>query len=84
MTDRAASTTSIAAGPEEVRHHCGDLADWKVAAILATGATARDLAAAAAWVGGQDDLGQQGAPLEGVAAQVYDILMSDEEYDERR
>ncbi|WP_374572100.1 hypothetical protein [Phenylobacterium sp.] len=75
---------SPAAGADEVRHHCGDLVDWKLNAILEAKPTVRDLAAAIAWASGQDEVGQEGAPLSGVAAEVYDILMSDEDFDETR
>jgi hypothetical protein len=42
-----------------------------------------DIAAAAAWAAGEDDLGRAGRPLEGVAAQVYDVLQADDYGEER-
>lgn len=69
---------------EDVRDLCGDVLDWKVAAILALRPTAGDVAAAAAWANGQDELGQAGRPLEGRAAQVYELLTADEAYEEER
>lgn len=78
-----ATDAEAAATADDVRHHCGDLVDWKLSAILAVGPTVRDLAAAVGWASGQDDLGEAGAPLAGPAAQVYDILLSDEDYEER-
>jgi hypothetical protein len=62
---------------ENVRELCGDVLDWKVAAILALQPSSGDVAAAAAWASGEDELGQAGRPLAGVAAQVYDLLNAD-------
>ena len=72
-----------APGPsyEDVRHLCGDVADWKVSAILATGATLDEINAAIAWDAGEDDImGEERRPLTGPAAAVYDILVADEEF----
>lgn len=73
------------AAAQDVRDLCGDILDWKLNAILSLRPSIGDVAAAAAWAGGQDDLGQEGRPLEGLAAQVYDLLKTDEEHwaDER-
>lgn len=71
------------AGPthEDVRHVCGDIADWKVAAILATGATLDEIEVAVAWDAGEDDvMGEERRPLSGAAAAVYDILIADEDH----
>lgn len=66
---------------EDVRHLCGDIVDWKVSAILATGASLDDIEAAVAWDAGEDDImGEERRPLSGAAAAVYDILIADEEY----
>lgn len=71
---------------EDVRHLCGDVADWKISAILATGATMDEINAAIAWEAGEDDvMGEARRPLSGGAAAVYDILIADEDYgDEER
>ena len=69
---------------DELRALCGDLLDWKVEAILALKPTAADVATAVGWASGQDDLGREGRPLTGLAAQVYDLLLSDEPYGEER
>ncbi|HEY0918490.1 hypothetical protein [Devosia sp.] len=71
---------------EDVRHLCGDVADWKISAILATGATLDEINAAIAWEAGEDDvMGGARRPLVGGAAAVYDILIADEDYgDEER
>jgi hypothetical protein len=74
------------AGPldvEEVRRLCGDEPDWKVQAILDSGADIAELEAAVAWAAGQDET--PGSPtLSGRAAEVYEILMADAPPDEER
>lgn len=55
----------------------GDLDDGKVAEILATGATAREVNEAIAWAEEASDvMGKLGKRLGGRAAQVYDILIT--------
>ena len=68
----------------DVQELCGDILDWKTDAILALRPTAGDVAAAVAWASGQDELGQEGRPLEGLAAQISDLLTADEVYGEER
>ena len=66
---------------EDVRRLCGDILDWKVDAILASGATLSDLEVAIAWLTGENDvMGKQRAPLEGAAASVYDLLARGEDF----
>jgi hypothetical protein len=59
--------------------------DAKTAAMLATGANAEQLEEATAWASGEshvmDDLER---PLTGVVAQLYDILLTGEEFPEDR
>lgn len=65
---------------EDIARLCGELADWKVARILASEATYEDLKTAMAWAGGQDDIvGPSGHPLTGLAAYLYEIIMADED-----
>lgn len=65
----------------EIRRVCGDLLDWKVAAITASGATLADLEAAAAWLEGRDDaMGEARRPLSGASAVVYDLLVRIEDF----
>lgn len=65
----------------EVQRLCGDVPDWKISAILATGADVDDIDTAIAWAAGEDDvMGAERRPLDGAAAAVYDILTADEEY----
>lgn len=54
--------------------------DEKIAAIIATGATAEDLMAAFAWASEETDvMGEARRPLSGTVAEVYDILVADDE-----
>lgn len=71
-----------ALGRDDVVRICGDILDWKVTAIIATGASVAEVEAACAWAAGQDELGQERGPLAGKTAEVYDILMAGEEFDE--
>lgn len=64
---------------DEVRELCGDVLDWKVSGILALQPSAADLAVAFGWANQQDELGQEGRPLEGLPAQLYEILTADED-----
>jgi hypothetical protein len=84
MADTSTPIAQAGLGADEVRAICGDLLDWKLEAILALQPTAGDVAVAVGWASGNDDLGRQGRPLSGVAAQVYDLLISDEAVDEER
>jgi len=71
--------------PEEVRRLCGDEPDWKLEAILETGADIAELEAALAWVAGEDEvLGKDRQPLAGRAAEIYEILLSDVGPDDER
>ena len=71
--------------PQDVRDIVGDLDDAKIAAILATGANAEQLEKAMAWASGESDvMGDLERPLTGVVAQLYDVLMTGEEFPEDR
>lgn len=71
--------------PQDVRDIVGDLDDAKIAAIMATGANAEQLEEAMAWASGESDvMGDLERPLTGVVAQLYDILMTGEEFPEDR
>jgi hypothetical protein len=71
--------------PQDVRDVAGDLDDAKIAAIVATGANAEQLEEAMAWPSGESDvMGDLERPLAGVVAQLYDILMTGEEFPEDR
>lgn len=67
----------------EIRRLCGDVTDERVAELLATGATIEDLEVALAWSAGASDvMGAARKPLEGKAAQVYELLSSELDEDE--
>ena len=71
--------------PQDARDIVGDLDDAKIAAVLATGANAEQLEQAMVWASGESDLmGDLERPLAGVVAQLYDILMTGEEFPEDR
>ena len=63
----------------------GEIGNAKIAAILAVAPTLEDLEEAVAWAAGESDvMGAERLPLSGVAAQVYDILTVDENYNDER
>ena len=71
--------------PQDIKDIVGDLDDARIAAILATDATVKELEEAAAWVSGESDvMGDLERPLEGVVARLYDILMTGEGFLEDR
>jgi hypothetical protein len=71
--------------PQDVRDIVGDLDDARIAAILAIGANAEELEEAMAWASGESDvMGDLERPLTGAVAQLYDILMTGEEFPEDR
>jgi hypothetical protein len=68
---------------DEVRRLCGDEPDWKVQAILDSGADIAEVEAAVVWASGQDEaIGPRS--LSGRAAEVYEILTADAAPDEER
>ena len=61
----------------------GPLADARITAIVATGATIVQLEEAAAWAAGESDaMGELERPVSGPVAAIYDILTAEEEYTE--
>ena len=71
--------------PQDVRYIVCHLDDAKVAAILATGASARQLEEAKAWAAGESDvMGELERPLDVVVGRLYDILTTGEEFPEDR
>ena len=70
---------------QDVKDVVGDLDDAKIAAIVATGANAEQLEEAMAWAAGESDvMGDLERPLTGAVAELYDILMTGEEFPEDR
>ncbi len=75
-----ASDAKAPIGRDDVAHMCGDIPDWKVAAILKSGASVEELELAMAWAYGESDVaGKERLPLKGRAAQLYEILLGDRE-----
>lgn len=68
----------------EIRRICGDIADWKVAAIAALSPRRGEIETAVAWADQLDETRGQ-TPLDGAAARIFDILREgeDEEADRR-
>ena len=65
---------------DELRRLCGDVPEWKLAALAASGATAEEIEEALAWIAGESDvMGEERRPAAGPVARVYDILRADEE-----
>jgi hypothetical protein len=70
---------------EMVLELIGEIGNAKITAILAAGPTLEDLEEAIAWATGESDvMGEERLPLAGVAAQVYEILTVDEDYNNER
>ncbi len=69
---------------EDIRRTCGDLPDWKLNEIQASGADLDDLKQALAWCAGDDETTpMRHIPPGSAAARVYDVLMAGEEDDDR-
>jgi hypothetical protein len=83
MTEISRSDTKATAG--DAVEILGALPDERIAAILATGVTVRQLEEAAAWAAGESDvMGHMRRPVSGPVAAVYDILTANEAYAEDR
>ncbi len=79
MTNTPGTQAQIEA--QDVRRLCGDVLDWKVGAIIASGASISDVELAVARLTGADDiLRDRPEPLDGAAAVVYDLLMSGDDF----
>ena len=64
---------------EDIRRIVGRLADDRIAAILATGATAADVVEAFTWLSSDEGLGAgMERRLKGIVAEVYEILTAGE------
>jgi hypothetical protein len=68
---------------DEVIGLFGELTDQQIVDIIESGATLADLEIAAAYAAQEDDvMGEERRPLSGAAAEVYEIVMRDEEHSE--
>jgi len=77
--DRAAQSASA----DDIQRILGGLDETKLLDILALRPTVNDLETASLWLAGDTDVFGAGDPLKGIAADVVDILTTDES-DERR
>ncbi len=69
----------------DIRHRFGPVTDQVVVDILEVGASFAELDEVALRLAQEDDvLGEMRRPLTGAAAQVYDILMSVEDFRDER
>ena len=76
----AAGPGGAALSASDIASLCGEVAGWKIARILETGASVADLEVAVHYMQGETDvLGAARVPLEGRAATVYEILAADED-----
>lgn len=65
---------------DDVLHICGDLPDWKIARIEASGASHEELMVALTWAQGGDEVTREDHhPLTGRAAYLYEVLIADED-----
>lgn len=69
----------------DVRRVCGDIPEWKIEDIIATGASLAELEEGALWASGDNETTPtRHLPPHGAAAAVFDILTVDEDEDEGR
>lgn len=74
-----ADRTCAKATASDVLEVLGPMSDDRVAAVLETGATVRQIEEAAAWATGESDvMGELRRPVAGPVAAVYEILTADE------
>jgi hypothetical protein len=65
---------------DDLHHILGDMDDQTAAAILALQPSVAQVEEARIWLdGGGDLLGKEQRPLDGVVAQIYDMLVVEEE-----
>ena len=83
MTTTPADTDAPKLTQAEIVGVCGDILDWKITAIIDSGASLAELEAACAWAAGADEvLGEEREPLSGTTADVYEILLANEQFDD--
>ncbi len=85
MVDGADAAATQKLDAELVGRLCGDVLDTTVAAIVETGASVADLEAAMAFIYGESDaMGEERRPLSGAAAQIYDLLIAEQDTADER
>jgi len=83
MDDRGPAATGAELTHDRVVSVAGALTDAKVVQIIATGATMEELEEAVAFAAGEDDvMGEARVPAAGRVAEIYDILILEEEFGE--
>jgi hypothetical protein len=76
-------TTADGISNVELRRVLGDIDDIRAAAILSLDPTLEDIEKALAWAEGRGDAAHNGPwPLDGKAAEIFEILAADEEEEE--
>lgn len=82
MTERDKETGPKLSHDDVVRL-CGNIEDWKVLAIIRTGADVEELEEAVAFSVGEDDvMGEERKSLTGRVGEIHEILTADEAEDE--
>ncbi|QKV19494.1 hypothetical protein [Oricola thermophila] len=77
--------TKPAISSADIRRICGDMPDWKVAAIQAAGGDINDLKQAVAWSTGDDETTPlRHLPPGSPAASIYAVLIAGEEEEDDR
>jgi len=80
MQKKPTETAGVRLSPEDVRHVCGDIPDWKIVKIVETGATIGELEKATVLAEGADDvIRHRDAPPHGTINEICEILITDEE-----
>ena len=74
------SRVPINVGVTQLRRILGDIDDLRAAAILSLNPTIEEIEQAAAWIEGRSSeiVGNGPWPLEGKAAEIFEILIEDE------
>jgi len=80
MQEKPTDAAGARLSREEIRHVCGDIPDWKIVRIIATGGGIGELEKAAALVAGADDIvAHRDAAPHGAVGEIHDILVADED-----
>lgn len=70
---------------DDIIHFFGEVNDHRVVEILGTGANLEELGEAASWLANESDvMGEARLPLTGRVGQVYEILVRDKEWAQKR
>ena len=84
-TDERDRTVGAKLTREQVANVVGRIDDVKAAAIIATGASLKELNEAVAWASGESDvIGKLHRPASPVVAAVFDILTAEQKFADER